>query len=405
MRADIHPVLVLGVAPGTSGPSLEHREALLRAHVVFGGRSLLDSLEETAVPKRPITAPLEPLLDEIAELREKGRRVVVLADGDPLFFGIGKRLARALGPENLDIRPALSPVQIAAARTGIPWGEAEMVSLHGRGGNGPFFKALTRNRWVGVLTDQDNSPEALAEIMAERGASGFRLHVFERVGTAEERTGAHSPEEAAAMSFAQPNILFVRGPARCEADLRSGIPEGELVTDQGLVTKWPVRAAGIAAMGLTGKSVVWDVGAGSGAISLEASIQAMEVHALEKSPRRAAMIRENARRFGAWNVSVTTGEAPWAFEGLPDPDRIFFGGGLSVQGVLKQGLARLAPGGVAVAHCVLLGSLEAARKEFSRAGLEFESVLVQGAMESPLAGDARLSGLNPVFILRGTRPA
>ncbi|GFK92860.1 Cobalamin biosynthesis bifunctional protein CbiET [Fundidesulfovibrio magnetotacticus] len=408
--SDLPPLHVIGLGMGEPlAPAAQ--EALESAQALAGGARLLERFPGPPGERVPLKAPLFQALDRLEALRGKGLRVAVLADGDPLFYGIGATLLERFGPDGLRFFPAVTSVQAACARLGLPWQDLPAVSLHGRHDTGPLFHALARQGRAAVLTGPESAPDALARLLLERGLDHAVLDVLENLGSPGERVRRLTPAQAAGERFAALNVAVVRAPEAPQGPPRLGIPDEDYESRGGLITKWPVRACALAALGLAPGMTVWDVGSGSGSVAVEASALAGpgQVWALERDPERHAMILRNVRRFGAWSVRAVLGEAPGAFADLPDPERIFLGGSLggdSLEGaaVLDEACRRLRPGGRVVAAVVLLGSLALLRERFAALGWPTRTLQAQASLGQPLAGDERLAALNPVFIVRADKP-
>ncbi len=399
-----NPVHVVGLRPGTLSLPPGVDEILARAQVLVAGRRLLDAAPRSCRPEKRIlvASPLAPILEEIERDQAAGKTVVVLADGDPLFFGLGKRLIEHLGAERVHVHPNLCTLQMAAARVGLPWHDVRVVSLHGRSDVTPLFAALARFERLAVFTDPENSPAAIAQALLERGVVDAQLIVLENLGAPNETARRLRLEEAWDLPFADLNLVLVERTAPPEIPLMLGIPDHYYFHEKGLITKLAVRATGLAMLGVMPDSVVWDLGAGCGSVAIEASHLAHEgkVFAVEREQRRAAMIRENVRRIGAWLVETVTGEMPESLAALPDPDRVFFGGGLG-QDTRSLAIAcrRLKPGGRVVIHAILLDTLMRVKDYFQAQNWNFGITQIQASSADRLAGDLRLRAQNPVFII------
>jgi len=411
----MEPVRVIGLSPGSLEISPFAKEALAEADLVVGGKRLLAACPDRLLPKTaeklPIAGPLQPVLDAIREASMDGKTVVVLADGDPLFFGIGKRLGEELGRENLLVEPNTSTMQLAAARLGLPWQEMDFVSLHGRDDFSPLYAALVRADLIAVFTDATNTPAEVARALLERGADCFSMTVLEDLGTPDETIRPLALPETWGMEFADLNLVILERLYPPEIKLTLGIPDHFYLHQRNLITKLPVRAAGLAHLNVEPESTIWDLGAGCGSVSIEASHFARRgrVFAVERHKTRAAMIRENIRRTGAWLVDTVLGSMPDALEGLPTPDRIFIGGGLGGPAnqdtsLLSIACDRLKPRGRIVIHCILLDSLHAAKDHFKSMGWHFGVTQLQASATDSLAGDLRFKAQNPVFILWAEKP-
>ena len=357
----------------------------------------------------PLSTPLQPVLTRLSQMRASGERVVMLADGDPLLFGIGATLVRLLGQDAVRLLPAVSSLQQACARLALPWHRVICLSLHGRDDLGPLNAAVSKNAPLCVLTDSRMTPDFLTRHLLDRGVDWFRAHVFERMGAPDEICHNLDMAQAASTSFG-PACTLVLVPADTPRRARLGLEAHELAVDRGLISKKPVRAAALALLRIEPHHVVWDVGAGSGAVALEAAVLAHEgrVIAVERSVGRAMSIQENRRRFGVAILDVRLGEAPECLTSLPDPHRVFIGGGLSGEDgedILGHVCLRLPVGGRVVASCVLLDTLCLCRNFFERLGWPVEICQIQASEGRDLGGDVHLAAMNPVFLLTAQKPA
>ncbi len=400
------PVQVIG-AGLTEGHMCRHVYDVLRAaDVLVAGRRMLARYAAHPAEKIEIAAPLSAVIEAIERDLILGLRVVVVADGDPLFFGIGRRLVEALGAERVRIHPGITALQAGAALLKLPWEDIPAVSLHGRDDWTPLWAALSRRPRVAVYTDPASMPAAIASRLLERGAGDFGMHVLENLHEPGERVGRYSLVEAAGLDFSPLNLVILERERGPELPLRLGLPDEKLAPD-GMLTKAPVRAASLSALNLPANGTLWDLGAGSGAVSIEAAalMERGRVLAVERDPARMARIRENIRRTHAFSVEPVQGDMDEVIPSLPEPDRIFFGGGLSKDArALAPACARLRPGGILVANLVLLDGLTRAKGYLDGLGWDTDVTQITCCRSRPLAGDARLEGMNPVFILQGVKP-
>lgn len=412
-----HPVHIVGMRPGSLEISERALAVLEQAEVVVGGKRLLAALALISTVERPINPPRQiPVsgsLDEIiAKIRSSlHRRVVVLADGDPLFYGFGRKLVEALGEDQVAVLPNLTTLQLAAARLRLPWQELETVSLHGRDDYGPLFSAIMRRGRVAVFTDGRNTPAAIAQALLQKGAEGFSMTVFEDLDTSQERIRTLEPAEVWDLEFSPLNLVLVQRSYPPETELGLGIPDHLYMHEKGLITKQAVRAAGLSMLHVLPGHTVWDLGAGCGSVAIEASHLASRgrVYAVERNRRRVSMIKENLRRFGALLVEVMRGEMPGVIEDLPTPDRIFIGGGLgtdaeTAEHILDMATGKLKHGGRLVLHCILLETLLRAKSYLEAKGWAFGITQLQASTSDRLAGDLRFQAQNPVFILWAEKP-
>ena len=370
------PIVVVGMP----GPVVD-------ADLVVGGRRHLEGR-----PGRHLVigGDLAPVLDAIAA--EVGR-VCVLASGDPGFFGIVRALADRFGPEALDVRPAVSSVALAFARLGLPWDDAVVVSAHGRPLRAAARRAAAAPK-AAVLTSPDSPPEALGKELLVLGARHGRAVVCTRLGTDAETVADVDLAGLAAGTWDPLSVVVLLDaePVATRPALAWGLPEADFDHREGMITKAEVRAVALGKLDLPPAGVLWDVGTGSGSVAVECArlSPGLRVIAVDRDGERA---RRNAVRHGV-RVEVVEGDAPGVLAALPDPDRVFVGGG--GLDVLDAVLARLTLGGRVVAT---FAALDRAAAAFTRLG-HLVQVGVSRAMVLP-DGGVRLAAENPVFVAWG----
>jgi precorrin-6B C5,15-methyltransferase / cobalt-precorrin-6B C5,C15-methyltransferase len=380
---------------GCDGSPLPQRamDRLAAATLVAGGRRHLAAVRPPAHVRQVVMGDVAAALDEVGAAEE----AVVLASGDPGFFGIVRALReRGHAPEVL---PAVSSVAGAFARIGLPWDDAVVVSAHGRGPR-TAVNACRAMAKTAVLTGPGCGP---AELGAELAGWDLTLYVAERLGAPGERITRCTPAEAAAGEWATPNVvLAVREPggdtARThnQAAAPSRAPAGDDAYRHraGMITKWEVRAVALARLRPTLGMLVWDVGAGSGSVGIECAAQHAAVIAIERDPDACELIQENA----AGAVQVVRGSAPEAYDGLPDPDAVFVGGGGldALGGVLPRRPETVVATYAAVDRAAL------ARRLLADAGYAVDGVQLAASRFADLPGGSfRLEAQNPVFLLAG----
>jgi len=351
------------------------------------------------------------------------RTVCVLASGDPLFFGVGARVAEAVGGEHVDFIPAPTSVQWAFARTAIAWDDAEVISVHGRPVNG-FVARLRGIAKVAVLTDGENAPARLVARMIEYGETRWTAWVCERLGGPGERVRRFPLDQLASVHDIDAlNVLLLRrglptanpGDGLDEAwrapPALPYLPEeafAKRMPKRGLITKREVRTLALATLRVRPDAVFWDVGAGSGSVSIEAAMLAPrgKVFAIEVDPEGIAICRENARAHGADNVRVVEGRAPEALTGLDAPDAVFVGGSKgSMTPIVDAALDALRPGGRLAVAAITLENVAEAYAALRARGVEPEVTLIQIARGAPLARYQRYEAENPIHLFAADKPA
>ena len=391
-------VCVIGLGMGPKDFSPRVLEAVNRAQVLAGGTRMLGWFPEHKGERLPLEVGLDAWLEALASISES-KAVAVLASGDAAFYGIAERIIKRLGSEMVEVVPNITTVQAAMAKLCLPWQDAEMVSLHGRK-TSPLFAALTCNKLVVVYTDPVNSPDAIAREMLARGQTGWDCHVLEDIGSASERISSPGLEEMARYDFSALNILVLRKKDRTPSP-RLGLSEDDFIHHKGLITKSEVRAVALAKLRLLPGHTLWDLGAGSGSVGLEACalLWRGRVIAVEKNPDRIEQIKVNRSRLGAANLKVVHAELPAGLADLPAPDRVFIGGGGNgLAAIMEASLARLKAGGILVVSAVRLEALGAARSVFENHGLYHETIQIQVNNGAPLAGGTYFRAQNPVFL-------
>ncbi len=410
------PVTVVGMVGGEVFGA-RARAALRDAEVIVGSpRHLahLDGLlaERARAGTRPtvveLTGPLESSLERVAGACHRGQRACILASGDPGFFGIGRLVAQRWG-RDVEILPAPSSVSLAWAAAGIHWDDASVVSVHGR----PLdvaIPALTSSPKVAVLTSPDQPPHLVGRRLLDAGCGPRRVVIASRIGEPDEQITETDLDGLAAGCFPGMSVVLLiaepppSGRERTEKNaaapnLSWGRDEQCFEHRDGMITKAEVRAVVLSKLDLAGARVLWDVGAGSGSVGIEAATvqPGLRVYAIERDPASAERIVGNANALGVGDqVQVVTADAPAALEDLPRPDRVFVGGG--GPDVLERSWAALAPGGTLVATFVVL---DHATRAHALLG-ELIQVQVNRARLIGTAG-ARLEPANPVFVAWGRR--
>ncbi|HUY33802.1 MAG TPA: precorrin-6y C5,15-methyltransferase (decarboxylating) subunit CbiE [Pirellulales bacterium] len=396
-----HPVIVVGI--GDNGADSLSREALRRvaeAELLVGGERHLAYFSDHPAEKFTIRDNLKELA---AKLQAETRRVVVLASGDPLFHGIAGYLANKIGRDRLEVLANISSMQLAFARIKESWHDAALVSCHAK----PIEDAIDVIRdakKVGIFTDDENTPSRIARELLKAGVGGFRAYVCENLGGGDERLSVCNLEDLVDRSFGSLNVLVLvkraDAPLLARRDWTFGIPEEAFYQRQplkGLITKTEVRVLSLVKLRIRPGHVVWDVGAGSGSVAIEAALLGAKVWAVEKNKEDCDIIRRNVEKFDARGVTVVHGLAPAALVELPTPDAVFVGGtGGEMEEILRLGRERLVPGGRLVVNAATLENL-------GQAGTD-DVTLVQISRTRPILDLHRFEALNPVFIIAWEKP-
>lgn len=385
--------------------------AVMRAGVLVGGERHLEFFPQFHGERIVLKDGLPAVLDRVAELAEE-QNVCVLASGDPLFFGIGGLVIKRLGAEHVEIVPQPSSMQWAFARAGLKWDDAAFLSLHGRSSEG-FLARLKDQAKVAILTDEKNSPPVLANRMVEHGETAWIAWVCENLGGPDERVRRFDVADLASCRDIGPLnvLLLVRSDpawrAPCTIPFFHEDAFAKRMPKKGLITKREVRLLSLAAMGIRPNSVVWDIGAGSGSVSIEAALLAPKglVYAVEVDPEGVEICRANLLAHAVDNVRVIAGRAPEALADLQAPDAVFIGGSKgSMEEIIDVVMDRLQPDGRLVVNAITLENVAETYHTLRKRGLVPEVTLLQVSRAEPLAHYLRYEALNPIQIFAVEKP-
>lgn len=365
---------------GRAGLSPVAAAALDGARLVYGGRRHL-------ALAAPLTAETQVWPSPIADaypglLARRGTPTCILATGDPFHYGIGAEIARLVPAAEMRVFSQPSAFSLAGARLGWPLAETGCLTLHGRA-LPRLIPHLQPGARLLVLTWDETTPAAVAALLAERGLGASRLTVLEAMGGPRERRRSATAKDFDLAGIDPLNTLGIEviGPATAQVvTLSPGLDDAWFDHD-GQLTKSDIRAVTLAALRPRTGQTLWDIGAGAGSISIEWMLRhpSLRAIAVEGNPARAARIARNAARLGVPDLRVVEGTAPAALTGLPTPDTVFIGGGVTVPGVLDTAIAVLAPGGRLVANVVTLEGEAMLLTAFARRGGSLKRLAVAHA--------------------------
>ncbi|CCV14609.1 bifunctional cobalt-precorrin-7 (C(5))-methyltransferase/cobalt-precorrin-6B (C(15))-methyltransferase [Mesorhizobium sp. STM 4661] len=378
---------------GLAGLGDEAKRLIAEAEVIFGGKRHL-ALVASLAKGEPRAWPVPFDADMADVLALAGRRVCVLASGDPFFHGVGATLARKVKPQEMHVVPAPSALSLAAARLGWAQQDIENISLHGR----PLDlirPLLHQGNRILALTSDGDAPLAIARLLTELDFGTSGLTVLEALGGPNEKLRSARANAFDLENINPLNVLAIEVESTPDArtlPLTSGLAD-HLFEHDGQITKREIRAITLSALAPRRGELLWDIGAGSGSIGIEWMLAhpSLRAIAIEADPVRAARIGRNAAACGVPGLVVVEGVAPKALAKLDQPDAIFIGGGGSDAGVLSAAIKALPSGGRVVANAVTL---------------EMEALLL--AQHTKLGGDLTriaISRASPVGAMQAWRPA
>ena len=362
-----------------------------------------------------IIVPLEKVFEEYeklsivnchcnATLSKRELSIIIIASGDPLFFGFANTIKRKMPEAEIVLYPTFNSLQMLAHRLVIPYHDMRIVSLTGRPWP-EFDKALIeREHKIGILTDREHTPAAIAQRMMEYGYTYYNMYVGEHLGNPEqEKVTALTLEEASRRDFAHPNCVILYGKT-AEYTRPFGIPDASFALLDGrekMITKMPIRLLTLQALELSKRRVFWDIGFCTGSVSIEARLQFPHLHveAFEIRPECEAIIHENAQRFGAPGISVHIGDFLEAdISALPLPDAVFIGGhGGKLKDIMAKVLTVLTDDGVIVFNSVTSPKVPVNSRQL------WDEACKSLSLQQAVPLGIQLNNYNPIEILKAQK--
>src|SRR3989338_1589903 len=410
-------IYIVGIGDnGADNLGKETLSIIQDAEILFGGERHLEFFQSHTAEKVIVKSNLKEVAAQInLELGKK--RMVVLASGDPLFYGIGKYILSKVEHDKEEILPFTSSMQLAFAKIKESWEDAHLVSLHAK----PLENLLnlikaSEPKKIGIFTDDKNSPDHIARTLIEKELNGYQSYVCENLGSGDEKIISGNLEDIAQGKFSSLNVMILikREKQYAPKDEKSennrkwsfGIPDDEFyqrTPEKGLITKSEIRVISLAKMKLQPDSIVWDIGAGSGSVSIESALLAPsgKVYAVEKNEEDYKLILKNIEKFKTSHIEAIHGLAPNALASIPlDPDAVFIGGSSgNMHEILKVCSERLKPNGRIIVNVITLENLSEAWESLKKIGLNSEVTLLQISRSQPILEITRFAALNPIFII------
>lgn len=388
--------------------SPEALECIEKGKVFSGGRrhhDIVQALLPQGARWIDITVPLDAVFEQY---RSAGTDIVVFASGDPLFFGFANTLRRKMPEAKIVLYPSFNSLQMLAHRLLLAYHDMRIVSLTGRPWPELDRALIEHAPTIGILTDHEHTPAAIARRMLEYGYTAYTMHVGEHLGNPdEEQVTTLTLEEAARRSFSMPNCLILHSERYTHSTDRIklfGIPDSQFTLLDGrekMITKMPIRLLTLQALCLPQKHVLWDIGFCTGSVSIEARLQFPHLHvvAFEIRPECEAIMHENACRFGAPGIEVHIGDfLEIDAESIPRPDAVFIGGhGGRLMEIMQKTLRYLTPDG-----CMVMNSVKAPKVVTDSHELWDEACHKLGLRQEP-ATRIILNDNHPIEILKCKR--
>lgn len=328
----VKKLYIAGLGPGSEDYMLPAvRELIRNSDVLIGGERNLKPFKHLGKETVVIGDNLNEICDFIVRHIDD-KRIVVLASGDPGLFSISGYLKGRLAGIDTVVLPGISSLQYLCSKLHLSWDDMVIASVHGRQ-NSQLFEAIRENAKVAIFTGGRHSPDVICKKMAEYGLDNALVSVGEKLSYPDERIVQGTPGEISGMAFDTLSIMIVQrevldNPSQEWRYATPGISDHMFIRGDVPMTKEEIRAAAVSKLRLENDNIVFDIGAGTGSVSIECSFlcKAGQVYAIEKDSKGLELIEKNKRKFGAHNIQVINGRAPGALNGLPTPDRIFIGG-------------------------------------------------------------------------------
>ena len=411
-RAKIH---IIGIGDdGADGITSRAKDLIVNAELLIGPETILKLFEGQDSECWDAGDDIDELAGRLDS--SSHQKVVILTPGDPLFYGTARYLCDRIGKDRFEVLPHVSTMQLAFARVKESWNEAYLTNLATQSLNHVVNKIRSAER-VGVFTAAHATPSMLAAALLEAGIDYFTAYVCENLGSPDERVTSGELSEFSDGEFSELNVMILvrkpdvpDRPKQMEGRRLFGNPDEMFLQSKpkrGLLTNSEIRVIVLAELDLGPTSIVWDIGAGSGSVALEAAQLATDghVYAVEMDTDDFELIRQNAERFGLDNVTSILGQAPDAWTDLPSPDAVFVGGtGRQAGNIVKQAIARLKPGGRIVADMASIENLQAVHAVMREATGDVNILMVNVARGNYQLDSLRFDALTPKFVLSAVKP-
>lgn len=407
---------IIGIGDdGLSGITQGARELIEDASLLIGQETTLAAVTGTKAERLTAGSDLEKIVDRLSKNQDKS--VCVLVSGDPLFYGMARYLCDRLGKDRFEVVPHVSSMQLAFARVKESWEDAYLTNLASH----PFDSVIDKIRTadtVGLFPSDEFPPRKVARALIDRHIEYFSAYVCENLGSPDERVTRGELSEIASQDFSPLCVMILvrRASAPDTPDGRQrrrifGSPDDAYMQSRpkrGLLTPSEVRAIALAQMSLNADSIVWDIGAGSGSVAIEAAKIASggKTFAIEMDAEDHGLIVANSEKFGAANLTPVLGRAPDAWRDLPDPDAVFIGGsGREIARLIEPAFKRLQSGGTLVANVGSMESLSEIHAILQKCAGDVRVWMINIARGTYQLERVRFDALNPTFLLAAEKSA
>lgn len=413
MAADTK-IHIIGIGEdGLDGVTEAARRLVNEAELLIGEAHCLSLVPDASGERVTVGANLDDVASRLAD--NGGRSTVVLAVGDPLFYGVARYLCDKLGKERFEVVPHVSSMQLAFARVKESWEEAFLTNLAGHGVEAVLTQIRAAEK-VGLFTSEASPPNLVAKALIDNGLDNFTAYVCENLGSPDERVTQGELADLADQEFGALNVMILvhkpsvpDRPTDAAGRRLFGNPDEAFLQSKpkrGLLTPNEIRSMALAELDIGPSSVIWDVGAGSGSVAIEAAQIASEGHAyaIEMDPEDYDLIKQNAERFSVSNLTAVLGRAPDAWEDLPDPDCIFVGGsGRQLSRLIELAFGRLKVGGRLVATMSSINNLSGVQELLGKLCPHVNIWMMNFARGTYQLERIRFEAINPTFVVSAVK--
>lgn len=413
-------IAVVGIGlDGADGLTASVSKVIEQASILAGSKRHLSYFPQHRGKKIDLTN-LKTGIDEIADFAAKNCSIVVLASGDPLFFGLGRLLLANFDSEQIQFYPHISSIQLSFSRLKIPWQDAHLISVHGRS-NDELIRLLKQGKEkIALLTDDNNNPAAIARLyMSLDLPINYSFYICENLGDSQEKISCFTFEQLEELqtldrdSFASLNVLIlIRQAQTNQIELDTlpiiGLPDSSFLSFRdrpSLITKREIRLAILGELSLQHNQTVWDIGAGTGSVSIEIArmCSSSQIFAIEKTSMGSTLITKNSQRFQVSNINSINGKAPESLLDLPHPHRVFIGGsGGNLTDILDVCQQKMLPQGILVMAFATIEHGYQALNWLNNNSWQYHLLQLQISRSTPVNHLTRFTPLNPITIITAT---
>ncbi len=388
-------IKIFGVFPGIPLSS-NVIEEINSSDVIFSGHRNLELLNINS--KNVIfIEKFENFIKNFESAFKEGKKISVIASGDPLFFGIGSYITANYPKDSIEIHPCISSAQVAMSRVDMDYKDIKFISLHGRDLKGTA-QIVRNSAKIMFFTDGKNTPGAIGKYLLDFNIDNYYAYVFENLGYKNERIKQIDIKNLQNEEFSDLNLLLLVRKCKKQYSLEDKFFEKE----NNNITKLEIREISISDLDVENGNILWDIGSGSGAVSISATFKnpGIKVFAIERESERCNNIEKNIKKFSA-DINIIKGVAPEILDSLPDPDRIFIGGsGGSMDKIIKTSISRIKEGGIIIINIATLESLSTAIETLENMNLKFNVKHVSISISGKAGKYNVMKPLDPVYIIK-----